>query len=133
MPARRSERACRAVVPAWLCLLLLIAPATIRAEDGIAHIVIIWLNEPGNAEHRTRVLEASRVLAAIPGVTGLQGGRVVASERAIVDDSFDVGLVIELENRAALDAYLAHPLHRQLVNETLKPLVKRIQVYDLRR
>jgi hypothetical protein len=27
--------------------------------------------------------------------------------------------------------YLAHPIHVKLVGETLKPLVKKIQVYDL--
>jgi hypothetical protein len=50
-----------------------------------------------------------------------------------VDGSYDVGLIVSLADQAALDDYLAHPLHVQLVNETLKPLVKRIQVYDMRR
>jgi hypothetical protein len=103
------------------------------ADSGIEHVVIIWLNEPGNPAHRTRVLEESRVLASIPGVLALKPGRVVASERTIVDSSFDVGLIVSLEDQAALDDYLVHPLHVRLVNETLRPLVKRIQVYDLRR
>ncbi|HUT40911.1 MAG TPA: Dabb family protein [Gammaproteobacteria bacterium] len=104
----------------------------LQADGGIEHIVILWLNEPGNAQHRARILEESKVLAGIPGVLALQSGHVLASERAIVDSSFDVGLILSLEDQAALDSYLVHPLHVRLVNETLKPLVRRIQVYDLR-
>jgi hypothetical protein len=65
-------------------------------------------------------------------VLSLKSGSVVKSERAIVDSSFDVALVISLENQTALDHYLLHPTHVKLVEETLKPLVARIQVYDFR-
>ncbi len=57
-------------------------------------------------------------------------GTAVASERPIVDSSFDVALVISFTDKAALDSYLTHPLHVQLVEQTLKPLVERILVYD---
>lgn len=133
MHTRRTEFARRRIIiSTWLCAVLLAGAAAAGADGGIAHIVIIWLHEPGNAEHRNRVLQASRTLLDIPGVTGLESGQVVTSGRAIVDDSFDVGLVIHLADQAALDAYPAHPLHVRLVNETLQPLVRRIQVYDLR-
>ncbi|MEZ5543025.1 MAG: Dabb family protein [Pseudomonadota bacterium] len=127
-PVRRSRALAR------LCALLLVCLAVwARADGGIEHVVIIWLNDTGNTAHRARVLEASRVLAGIPGVTAVRGGTVAASARPSVDDSFDVGLVISLTDRAALDAYLVHPQHLQLVNETLRPLVRRILVYDLHR
>jgi hypothetical protein len=29
-----------------------------------------------------------------------------------------------------MESYLTHPVHLQLLEETLKPLVERIQVYD---
>ncbi|MGB5540516.1 MAG: Dabb family protein [Gammaproteobacteria bacterium] len=117
---------------ARLCALWLTCVSVpLQADGGIEHIVILWLNEPGNAQHRTRIIEESKVLAGIPGVLALQSGHVVTSERAIVDSSFDVGLILSLEDQAALDSYLVHPLHIRLVNETLKPLVRRIQVYDL--
>jgi hypothetical protein len=119
---------------AWLCAAVLACLSTaLRAGGGIEHVVFIWLHEPGNSGHRARVLEESRVLARIPGVTGLKRGTVVPGARAVVDGSYDVGLIVSLADQAALDDYLAHPLHVQLVNETLKPLVKRIQVYDMRR
>ncbi len=96
----------------------------------LEHVVVVWLKEPGNATHRQTVLDASEVLRTIPGVRSLRSGTVIASERAIVDSSFDVALLVSFTDRADMDAYLVHPLHVQLVNETLKPLVAKIRVFD---
>lgn len=110
------------------------SPAQARDGDGpLEHIVIVWLKDPGNVQQRARIIEASQVLTSIPGVLSLKSGSVVKSERAIVDSSFDVALIVSFSNQAALDHYLAHPTHVKLVEETLKPLVARIQVYDFRR
>jgi len=96
----------------------------------LEHVVVVWLKEPGNATHRQTVLDASEVLRTIPGVRSLSSGTVIASERAIVDSSFDVALIASFTDRADMDAYLVHPLHVQLVNDTLKPLVAKIRVFD---
>jgi Stress responsive A/B Barrel Domain len=100
------------------------------AADAIEHIVIVWLREPGNTEQRARIISESQVLRQIPGVTGLRAGDMLPSRRSIVDSSFDVALVVSLRDTAAMKDYLSHPLHVKLVEETLKPLVKKIQVYD---
>ena len=118
-----------------LCLLLCLPlPAGAGGDDSppLAHVVIVWLKEPGNRAAQNRIIAASQVLKEIPGVLSLTAGTVIASERPIVDSSFDVALVISLTDRAALDRYLTHPLHVQLVEVTLKPLVDRILVYDFR-
>jgi hypothetical protein len=113
------------------CLMLGI-PALVAAE-AIEHVVIVWLQEPGNAEHRARIVSESRVLREIPGVTELRAGNMLPGKRAIVDSSFDVALIVSLRDAAAMAEYLSHPVHLQLVEETLKPLVKKIQVYDFTR
>ncbi|MGE3166668.1 MAG: Dabb family protein [Planctomycetota bacterium] len=99
-------------------------------HGGLEHVVMVWLKEPGNLEARQRVIAASKSLAAIPGVTGVRAGEVVPSGRPMADDTFDVGVVIELESQAALATYLDHPLHVRAVRETLEPLVDRIAIYD---
>jgi hypothetical protein len=104
-------------------------PAPAVAE-AIEHIVIVWLQEPGNEEHRTRIISESQVLREIPGVTGLRAGNMLPSQRPIVDSSFDVGLIVSLRDASAMADYLSHPLHVKLVEEILKPLVKKIKVYD---
>ncbi|NNJ93613.1 MAG: Dabb family protein, partial [Halobacteria archaeon] len=64
------------------------------------------------------------------GVLSLKSGSAITSERAIVDSSFDVALIVSFTNRSDMDDYLVHPLHVQLVKETLKPLVAKIRVFD---
>ena len=117
----------------WACVLIaclsLGAPLP-AAAGGVEHIVIVWLQEPGNAEHRARIIGESQVLMEIPGVTQLRAGTMLPSQRAIVDSSFDVVLIVSLQDAAAMADYLSHPTHVKLVEDTLKPLVAKIQVYD---
>ena len=99
-------------------------------DNNLQHVVIVWLKEPGNRAHRDRILAGSEVLRTIPGVRSLDSGTVVPGERDIVDSSFDVALIVSFAGRSAMETYLAHPVHVKLVNETLKPLVAKIRVYD---
>jgi hypothetical protein len=115
-----------------LCLLLCLPLSFSAGADSqpLEHVVIVWLKQPGDQDAQRRIIAASQALTSIPGVVALRVGTAVASERPIVDSSFDVALVVSFSDRAALDSYLTHPLHVQLVETTLKPLVERILVYD---
>ncbi len=108
------------------------APAPERAHvpGQVQHVVIAWLKEPGNAEHRRRLIEASRDLAAIPGVVRVAAGEPLPARRPVEDASYDVAVVLTFESRAALDAYQVDPQHKRAVAEVLQPLVRRIVVYD---
>ena len=126
-PDREYCRAAR--VCCLVACLITGLPAHVAAE-AVEHIVIVWLQEPGNAEHRTRIISESQVLRDIPGVTGLRAGSMLPSQRPIVDSSFDVGLIVSLQDASAMADYLSNPIHVKLVEETLKPLVAKIRVYD---
>jgi hypothetical protein len=137
---RLEMRTLRAVLQAtriaWAYCLIACLALGVPGHAGanaLEHIVIVWLQDPGNAEHRARIISESQVLRQIPGVTGLRAGDMLPSQRAIVDSSFDVALIVTLQDAAAMADYLSHPLHVKLVEETLKPLVKKIQVYDFTR
>ncbi len=106
------------------------ASETEAAHDGINHVVLIWLKDPGNADHRARIIAGSHRLRTIPGVLEVRVGRVLPSDREVVDDSFDVALIMTFPGTAALDAYVGHPRHRRLLAEVFRPLVDRILVYD---
>lgn len=92
---------------------------------------MVWLKEPGNTNHRQRILEASQQLTQIPGIISVQGGTVITSNRAVVDSSFDIALVIEIRDKKILSSYAQHPLHQQLLEEELKPLIERYRVFDI--
>ncbi len=99
-------------------------------SSTLEHVVIVWLKEPGNLAHREKIITESQILKSIPGVMSLHIGAVVPSERAIVDSSFDVALIVSFTDRAAQQTYITHPTHIKLLEETLKPLVEKIVVYD---
>lgn len=99
-------------------------------ESAIQHVVVVWLKEPGNEEARQKVIEITYSFKEIPGVLAVSAGSVVPSARAVVDDSFDVALVITFTDEQAYVDYLPHPLHRQAVEEVIRPLVERFVVYD---
>ena len=48
-----------------------------------------------------------------------------------MDDSFDVGFTMRFTSAEALHAYEKDPRHLKKVNEVLKPLSRKIVVYDI--
>ena len=97
---------------------------------AVTHVVVCWLKDPGNADARDRIIEASRSFSAIPGVLSVRAGPVLPSERSIVDDSFDVAIVLSFEDSQALAHYLKHPQHEKALREVLQPLVRKVTMYD---
>lgn len=95
------------------------------------HVGLVWLKEPGNAEHRQAIIEAAHSFArAIPEVQFLSVGQSPPSTSPYVDDSFDICLVMRLEDKAALDRYGIHPVHQKAAQEVFLPLSQKILFYD---
>ncbi len=103
------------------------------ADGGkVEHIVLAWLKKPGNATDREKLIGAAKSLKAqIKEVRSLDVGLAIPSHRPVVDSSFDVGLVMSFASQADLDSYEKNPVHLKAVAETLKPLTKKLQVYDI--
>ncbi len=99
-------------------------------DAAVVHVVLVWLKEPGNPEHRQRIIEISREFETIPGVIDVSVGEVVLSDRPIVDDSFDVGLYLTFSSVDAMNTYLADDRHQQALREVFRPLSERYIVYD---
>ena len=99
-------------------------------EKAIQHVVLCWLKEPGNQLHRNQIIEVSKTFRNIPGVLEVRVGEVIESDRAIVDDSFDVAILVVVPDGKCLQDYLDHPLHQKAKKKVLLPLVKKVVVYD---
>lgn len=130
--ARRAPAViARAGVALWIGLVLALSPAWAGETSArIVHVVMVWLKEPGNAEHRERIIEVTKSFDAVPGLETIRIGGPVMSERPVVDDSFDVGITMVFVSRAALDAYQADPVHQAAQRDVLRPLAARVIVYD---
>jgi hypothetical protein len=112
----------------------LVSCATIAppaAKGTVDHVVLMWQKRPGNTADRQALLAACSDLRTIPGIKILDAGTALASDRPVVDDSFDVGLLVRFDSAKSLHAYENDPGHLKKVNEVLKPLTKKIVVYDI--
>ena len=116
-----------------MCLVLIACTSTATKsinENGIVHIVLIWLKEPGNQNHMKKIIDISNQLKEISEIQEMQVGRSIPSDRKIVDDSFDVGLYMIFTDNEDMQRYLVHPKHKEAVKTVLKPLASKIIVYD---
>ena len=106
------------------------APKPAKAGE-LYHVGLVWLKEPGNAEHRQKILEAAHSFAReIPEVKFLSVGKTLPAMSSWHDASFDICFVMRLENKAALDRYAKHPVHEKAAKEVFLPLSQKILFYD---
>ena len=108
------------------------ASASRQATAGkFYHVGLVWLKEPGNAEHRQKIIAATHSFAReIPEVEFLSVGQTLPKRSELIDASFDICFVMRLEDKAALDRYGKHPVHQKAAQEVFLPLSQKILFYD---
>ena len=103
---------------------------TPQTATGFNHIVIFW-TDPADPQTVDKLIAgAEKYLKPIPGVLQFHVGRMVPSPRPVVEQSYQVGLNIVFADKKAQDDYQVHPLHLEFVEKVLKPIQKRVVVYD---
>ena len=99
-------------------------------KDMLTHIVIFRTR---NADKVGLLREGVETLRAIDGVKFFHCGAPVPSQRPVVDDFFDVALVVAFENdEDGLARYASHPVHVNFVENYLKPAGGKLLVYDVK-
>ena len=97
---------------------------------NFSHVVIFW-TDPAQANAPDELIAgALKYLQPIPGITYFHIGKMVGSHRAVVDQTYQVALNTGFASKQAQDDYQVHPLHLEFVARCVKPLVKRVAVYD---
>jgi hypothetical protein len=105
--------------------------ATVERQQRVEHIVVCWLKDHGNAEHRQKLIDASNdFVGKIPGLISVRAGGVLPSTRPSVDSSFDVAIVMTFADESSLANYGRTPVHQQALRDVLRPLVDHYVVYD---
>ena len=101
------------------------------ALADIEHLVFLWL-KPGTSEQvKQHIIEQSQALAELPEVAKVNAGTPVESDRPIVDDSFDIGIVFSFKDKQALNAFAQNPVHLKFVGTQVKPVLDKILIYDI--
>jgi hypothetical protein len=84
-----------------------------------------------DAQRQQLVDDCNTFLSKIPTVRHLWAGRPAMTPREVVDNSYDVGLCVVMDDDAGHDVYQEHPLHKDFIARN-KPNWKRVQIYDFR-
>ena len=88
------------------------------------HAVYFWMNPDAPESARRQLVEDCKTyLGKVTGVRHLW--------RDVVDNTYDVGLLVVLDDAAGHDVYQEHPLHKEFIARN-KPHWKRVQIYDFR-
>jgi hypothetical protein len=95
-----------------------------------SHVVVFW-TDPAKPEAADALIEgAKKYLNQQPGIVQFHVGRMVPSERPVVDQGYAVALNIVFESKQAQDDYQVHPAHVEFVEKIFKPNCTKLVVYD---
>jgi hypothetical protein len=117
------------------CTLLLTAcssiPKTSVPGDGSRlHVVLFWLKPDTPASERAAIpTEMAAKAAAIDGLDAVWCGAPAGTPRDVVDNSYDLMLVMRFRDAAAAKAWDDDAIHLALVAR-FKPHFAKVVVYD---
>jgi hypothetical protein len=96
------------------------------------HTVYFWLTPDAGDETRRKMLaDCTELLAKIPTARHVWAGAPAMTPRDVVDNTYDIGLCVALEDSKGHDEYQVHSLHKEF-GSRYKRFWKRVQIYDFR-
>ena len=99
-------------------------------QSSVYHIVICWLKDSNSESDLKTLIQETKKLKSIPGIISIQAGKMLPSERPIVDSTFDIGIIMSFRDQKAMNDYLKNPIHQQATKKILMPLTSKVVVYD---
>ncbi len=102
-----------------------------KSLSEVHHVVVIWLKpEYQEAEYITELKQAMADLEVIPGLNKLEYGSAIASDRPIVDDGFDLAVLMTFKDEETMRTYIDHPRHKNFVGKFILGKVTKLLIYD---
>lgn len=99
-------------------------------SGGFVHSVYFWLNNPEDSQDR-KAFEShlSKFINGSKYVKSKHIGVKAASDRGVVDSSYDYTLIVTFASKAEQDKYQAEDVHVKFVEDAAH-LWKKVVVYD---
>ncbi len=94
------------------------------------HTVFFWLWRSTSPEQIRQFEKGLDLLTRDPNVLERQIGKPAATRRAVIDSSYDYGVVLKFSDLASHDAYQSGQAHQAFL-ETCANLCSRVQVCDI--
>ena len=95
-----------------------------------SHVVIFWTDPATPSAADALIAGAKKYLQPIPGVLHFHIGKMVSSQRPVVDQTYQVALNLVFPDKKSQDDYQDHPAHIEFLEKVFKPACKKVVVYD---
>lgn len=93
----------------------------------VKHIVLFKWNENATAQALTKIdAEICAMKGKIPGIIDLSYGENFLD----TPDKFTHALVVDFTDKAALEAYAPHPIHKAIVDNLINPIKNEVLRID---
>src|SRR5438874_12904850 len=116
------------------CIALSLAPTGAQAvatrSGQVTRVMLFWFTRPGNIDDQNFLLRALRTLRRARGVNDVRAGRRLPVDRAGLEESFDLGVVVTFRDREALEKFERDQRREQAIDAMLRPVVRRYTVYN---
>lgn len=114
-----------------LALGLIPAGAAEQEHGEFVHVVLFWLKPEATAAQKQQLIDdCHELLGAIESVTRIEVGVPAGTPREVVDNSYDVALVVYYRDVEGHNAYQVHEKHDAFVARN-RAHWERVQIYDL--
>ncbi len=94
------------------------------------HIVFFWLNETASAQDRQAFRNGLAHLLQDPKVQSSTIGEPAKTDREVIDNSYDFGIVATFQSLEDHDAYQTGQHHEEFL-AACQALWRKVQVYDV--
>lgn len=131
---RMRSHLLRALVPALFLFAACAAPRPLSTPGGaaISHVVVIWLRPDTAPDLRQQlVADFLRVAGDVARCDAAWIGTPAGTPRDVVDNSYDLLIVLRFPDAAAAAAWQTLPAHQELLGR-LRPHLQKLLVYDAR-
>lgn len=93
------------------------------------HSVFFWLKPELSPEERARFREGVESLQQISCAEAVYIGAPAATDRPVIDRTYDIGLTVLVKGLAEHDLYQQDPIHLEFV-KGFSSFWARVQIYD---
>ena len=98
-------------------------------KNVFVHHVYFWLKNPSNIEDNKNLLEGLNILSGASVINGFHIGVPAATNREVIDSSYNVSWLLIFKNKEDQDVYQTHPMHLQFIADCAH-LWDKVVVYD---
>lgn len=100
-----------------------------QKQSLFVHSVYFWLKEDVTAAQYNEFVDVLRGLEQIKSVQAMEVGQPAGTPRDVVDNSYDVALLVYFNDRAGHDLYQADTIHSSAV-AVFEDWIEDIVIYD---